>query len=55
MTAPTIRRVCAWCRAVLDGGPPITKPDQVSHGICESCADGFLGDRDSDPDGDFTR
>ena len=31
-----LRRVCAWCQAVLNEGSPGA---EVTHGICEPCAD----------------
>lgn len=37
--ATNLRRVCAWCEAVLDEGTPGA---EITHGICERCMEAFL-------------
>ena len=35
-----MKRICAWCRAVLEEGDGST--DQITHGICRGCLDDQL-------------
>lgn len=32
-----MKRICAWCRATLDAGPP-EDDGRITHGICDGCA-----------------
>lgn len=34
-----VRRICAWCKRVLDGKGPVKPGEVISHGICKACAD----------------
>lgn len=38
-----MRRVCAWCRTVLDEPAPLHATDRIpaSHGICSSCRESW--------------
>jgi len=37
-----MRRVCAWCKSVLDGGPPVQPEEDITHTVCPPCSDRFL-------------
>ena len=33
-----MKRVCGWCKKVMDPGQESDGPNDVSHGICDNCA-----------------
>lgn len=39
-----MRRVCAWCEAILDGEGPLLPGEEATHGMCKGCFDKQMAD-----------
>ena len=47
-----MKKICAWCGAVLDPGDENNPDTLVSHGICKDCRDEYFPMVDSGNGGD---